>query len=288
MRDRLATLVLTIRVTLPSGETPGGRDRPVVQVGIGRVLRAGRACTTTSPGRWCRSPSGSEVAVAGSAFTAATPAFKPASAMFSARFTWRSRPKCVLVRGDLRDDRGGADRQDAHHDQRQHQRDAVLVRLASADHGAQTAPQAARRSVPSSLARRMHQWSARRRSPQSPNGGTPGDPSKPRIAACRWNKRDDRGHRPCARGAALRRVLREAGRFHPGRDLVVMMAMLLAVLAPLTALVRLRPDRPGRPDETVRCPGERAPGARPDAQGHPLRATASPIRTRTPRAARRS
>ena len=42
-------------------------------------------------------PFGSDVAVAGSAFTAATPALRPASATFSARFTCRSRPKwCSL------------------------------------------------------------------------------------------------------------------------------------------------------------------------------------------------
>ena len=37
-------------------------------------------------------PFASVVAVAGSALTAAIPEFSPASAMFSARLTWRSRP----------------------------------------------------------------------------------------------------------------------------------------------------------------------------------------------------
>ena len=107
MGDRLSHLPAHDPRDVAVGRDAGGRDRPVVEVRIGRVLRRAWRCTTTSRGRWCRSPGDSDVAVAGSAFTLATPAFRPASAMLSARFIWRSRPKCVLVRGHLRDHGGG-------------------------------------------------------------------------------------------------------------------------------------------------------------------------------------
>ena len=120
------TFVLMIRVTFRRGTSPSTSPSSSRGSDWSRPASS-RLCTTRSPGR--RVPLACEklVAVAGSAFTAATPAFKPCLGDVQRPVRLAVASERMLVRGGRRHDRGGRDREHAHHDQRQDERDALFL-----------------------------------------------------------------------------------------------------------------------------------------------------------------